>query len=155
MSYRFIFWIPLALIGFEPGAIILMDAIAYFYQLPIHTETMRSWGFLELFLNTPSHHRVHHGSNPQYLDRNYEAVMILWDRLFGTFEPEEEKVVYGLTKDIESDNILVVAFHEFVDIFRDLREAKSLNEAWHLVWNHPGWKYEQRERSVMDSPGTR
>lgn len=153
MTYRFVFWIPLALLGFEPGAIILMDAIAFFYQLPIHTETMRSWGIFEHFLNTPSHHRVHHGSNPKYIDKNYGAVLILWDKLFGTFQREEEKVEYGLIHNIESDNILVVAFHEFVSLFRDLTVAKSLREAYHLIWDHPGWKYEQKLTSGRGSPG--
>jgi sterol desaturase/sphingolipid hydroxylase (fatty acid hydroxylase superfamily) len=94
-------------------------------------------------MNTTAHHRVHHGSNPKYIDKNYGAVLIIWDRLFGTFQQEDEKVIYGLTKNIESDHILVVAFHEFVSIFRDLAASKSLNEACHLIWDHPGWKYEQ------------
>jgi sterol desaturase/sphingolipid hydroxylase (fatty acid hydroxylase superfamily) len=149
MTYRFLFWIPIALLGFEPGTIILMDAIAFFYQLFIHTETMKSWGVLEHFMNTPSHHRVHHGSNPAYIDKNYGAVLIIWDKLFGTYRQEDEKVIYGLTKNIGSDNIFHVAFHEFVSLARDLAAAKNLREVYHLVLDYPGWKYDHHYRTVV------
>ena len=141
MSYRFLFFFPLPMIGFSPEQIILMDQISFFYQLILHTEMMKSWGFLERVLNTPSHHRVHHATNPQYMDKNYAAVFIIWDRLFGTFEKEVEKPVYGLLHDLKSENILWVAFHEFVSIFNDLRKSGSIGEVMGILFNHPGWYY--------------
>jgi len=140
MTYRFIFFTPLVLIGLNPIHIILMNQILFFYQLFLHTKTIRSWWFLEWFMNTPSHHRVHHASNPQYLDKNYAAVFIIWDRMFGTFEPEVEEPVYGLIHNLETDNIFVVGFHEFVSIFKDLSQAKTLSEGTHILFDHPGWK---------------
>jgi sterol desaturase/sphingolipid hydroxylase (fatty acid hydroxylase superfamily) len=138
-SYRFVFFIPLAIIGFSPAQIILMDEIAFFYQLFLHTDTMKSWGFLELFMNTPSHHRVHHGKNPQYLDKNYAAVLIIWDRFFGTFEKEVEKPVYGLVNNLQTENVFVVGFHEFTGIIKDIAKSKSFSEVAGILFNHPGW----------------
>ena len=83
--------------------VLTMQAISLLYQFWVHTELVRTMGPLEWMMNTPSHHRVHHGSNRQYLDRNHAGVLIIWDRMFGTFEPEGEKVVYGLTKNINSN----------------------------------------------------
>jgi sterol desaturase/sphingolipid hydroxylase (fatty acid hydroxylase superfamily) len=145
MLYRFIFWIPLVLLGFDPLAVVLMDSIAFFYQLWIHTELIGRLGFLELFLNTPSHHRVHHASNEAYIDKNYAAVLIVWDRLFGTFEEEHEKPRYGLTKDIGTYHPVRVAFHEYIDIARDLKNARTWNERWNYLFKHPGWKPERSE----------
>ena len=141
MGYRFLFFTPLAVLGFDPVQIILMDQIAFVYQLVIHTETIKSWGILEWILNSPSHHRVHHASNPQYLDKNYGAILIIYDRLFGTFAKEVEKPEYGLLTNLQKDNIFVVAFHEFVGLFKDISQAKSMSEAWNLFFNHPGWKH--------------
>jgi sterol desaturase/sphingolipid hydroxylase (fatty acid hydroxylase superfamily) len=140
MFYRFLFFTPLALIGFDALHIILMDRIVFFYQLFIHTKTIKSWGVFEWFLNTPSHHRVHHASNAQYIDKNYAAVFIIWDRMFGTFEPEVEEPVYGLITNLETDNIFIVGFHEFIAIFKDLFKAKSFSDGAHLLFDHPGWK---------------
>jgi sterol desaturase/sphingolipid hydroxylase (fatty acid hydroxylase superfamily) len=133
----FVFWLWLPLVGFEPIMILTMQAISLLYQFWVHTELVRSMGPLEWVLNTPSHHRVHHGSNRQYLDRNHAGVLIIWDRMFGTFEPEDEKVVYGLTRNINSYNPLRIAFHEWIDIWKDVRRAKT-------------WK--QRMISVLGSP---
>jgi sterol desaturase/sphingolipid hydroxylase (fatty acid hydroxylase superfamily) len=140
MSYRFLFYTPLAIIGFKPVDIILMDQITFFYQLIIHTEIIRSWGFLEWFMNTPSHHRVHHASNPQYMDKNFAAIFIIWDRLFGTFAKEVEKPVYGLLRNLETENIIIVSFHEFIAMIRDIAKARSFSEVMNLLFNHPGWK---------------
>ena len=95
---------------------------------------------LEAILNTPSHHRVHHGSNEQYLDRNYGGILIVWDRLFGTFEPEGERVRYGLTKNIRTFNPVRVAFHEYVAIARDLRRARGWRTKLGVVFRGPGWQ---------------
>ena len=100
-------------------------AINLLYQYWIHTETIRTLGPAEQVLNTASHHRVHHGSNPQYLDRNHGSILIVWDKLFGTFEPEDEPVVYGLTKNIDTFNPAVIASHEYRDIVRDVAGRRT------------------------------
>lgn len=112
------FYLPLALIGFDPLWTITVIAFNTLYQFWIHTETIRSLGWLEYIFNTPSHHRVHHGSNPQYIDRNHGGSLIIWDRMFGTFEPECEKVRYGITIPLKSFNPLWANFHYWFDLFR-------------------------------------
>jgi sterol desaturase/sphingolipid hydroxylase (fatty acid hydroxylase superfamily) len=119
------FWLPLPLIGFHPVAVLAMQQISLIYQFWIHTEAVRGIGPLEWIMNTPSHHRVHHGTNPQYLDRNYGGIFIVWDRLFGSFEPEAERVRYGLTKNIHTFNPFRIAFHEWAAMFREAWAAKS------------------------------
>ncbi len=133
------FWLPLALIGFPAWMIMMQQAFSLVYQYWIHTESIRSLGPLEWVLNTASHHRVHHASNQRYLDKNHAGIFIVWDRWFGTFEPEGEPVVYGLTKNVHSYNLVRIAFHEYVDIWRDLRRARSAREAWMFVFGPPGW----------------
>jgi sterol desaturase/sphingolipid hydroxylase (fatty acid hydroxylase superfamily) len=119
------------------------------YQFWIHTERIGTmWRPIELVMNTPSHHRVHHGSNPQYLDRNYAGVFIVWDRMFRTFEPEVEPVRYGLTKNIESFNPLWVAFHEYAAIGRDLRRAASMRDGLGYLFRGPGWEPAGSEQPV-------
>ena len=105
---------------------------------------IRSTGPLENILNTPSHHRVHHGSNPRYIDRNHGGTLIIWDRLFGTYEPESEKVAYGLTTNLHTYNPVRIAFHEWVDIVRDVRRARTWHERWKYVFGAPGWKPEKQ-----------
>ena len=108
------FWLPLPLLGFEPWMVLLAQSWSLIYQFGLHTERIgRLPRPLEAVLNTPSHHRVHHGANEQYLDRNYGGILVIWDRLFGSFEPEGERVRYGLTKNIETFNPVRVAFHEY------------------------------------------
>lgn len=119
------FWVPLALLGVRPEQIILMKAISNVYQFFLHTELVGRLGPLEWVLNTPSHHRVHHGSNPEYLDRNYGGTTIVWDRLFGTFAAERAPVVYGLTKKVGTNHPIVVWLHEWRAIARDLRAQPS------------------------------
>ena len=92
-------------------------------------------------LNTPSHHRVHHGSNRQYLDRNHGSILIVWDKLFGTFEPEAEPVVYGLTKNIDTYNPVAIGTHEFVDIARDVAAADGWRDRLSFLLRGPGWAY--------------
>ncbi|MCA9544110.1 MAG: sterol desaturase family protein [Myxococcales bacterium] len=133
------FFMVLGLLGFSPLLITVSFAFNLLYQFIVHTERVRTLGPLEWVLNSPSHHRVHHGSNPRYLDRNYAGVFIVWDRLFGTFEPETEPVRYGLVKDIESFNLLHIAFHEWAAMFRAVRGAGSARERWHAVFGRPGW----------------
>lgn len=127
------FWVPLALLGVTPTQIILMKAISNIYQFFLHTELVGRLGPLEWVLNTPSHHRVHHGSDPEYLDRNYGGTTILWDRLFGTFAREERPVTYGLTTNLDRHDLAHVWLHEWRAIGRDLarrprRFARTLLE---------------------------
>lgn len=137
------FWLPLAFLGFSPWMILLQQSVSLLYQFFIHTERVgRIWRPIEFIMNTPSHHRVHHGSNNQYLDTNYGGILIIWDRLFGTFEPEGERVVYGLTKNIKTFNPLRVATHEYTAIWRDLCAATSWRDRWGHAFRGPGWSPE-------------
>ncbi|EWS99780.1 C-5 sterol desaturase [Intrasporangium oryzae NRRL B-24470] len=135
------FWAPLALLGIPPWAIFLQQSISLLYQFFLHTERVGTlWRPVELVMNTPSHHRVHHGMNRSYLDRNYGGILIIWDRLFRSFEPERERVVYGLTKQLRTFNPLVVATHEYAAIWRDVRATSSWRARWGFVLRGPGWQ---------------
>jgi sterol desaturase/sphingolipid hydroxylase (fatty acid hydroxylase superfamily) len=142
-----IFWAPLALLGFHPAMIVTMQSASLLYQYWIHTESIRRLGPLEWVLNTPSHHRVHHASNEKYLDKNYAGILIIWDRLFGTFQAEEERPVYGLTKNLQTYNPFRIAFHEFAAIFRDLRRPEPLRLRLGRVFRNPAWKPETETTS--------
>lgn len=136
-------WIPLAFLGFPPEMILAQQGFNLFYQFWIHTEVVRRMpAWFEYLFNTPSHHRVHHGSNPLYLDRNYAGVLMVWDRLFGTFvaERDEEPVRYGIVHNIETFNPLRIAFHEWAAIAREVFVARSLREAIGIVFGPPGWR---------------
>ncbi|NUP08183.1 MAG: sterol desaturase family protein [Polyangiaceae bacterium] len=132
-----VFWLPLPLLGFRPEMILAVHTLNLVYQYWIHTELIGRLGVLEWVLNTPSHHRVHHGSNARYLDKNYGGILIVWDRLFGTFQAEDEPVVYGLTKPLERRDIINVAFNEWIAIVRDVARARGLRQAARLVFGHP------------------
>ena len=116
------FWIPVVLVGFPPKAVLFSVSISLAYQFFVHTQTLGRLGWLEWIFNTPSHHRVHHGRNPAYIDRNYGGILIIWDRLFGTFvaEKEEEPPEYGIVRQIRTHNPLTLNFHEWRDMLRDL-----------------------------------
>ncbi|HSQ00374.1 MAG TPA: sterol desaturase family protein [Candidatus Dormibacteraeota bacterium] len=127
-----------ALLGIRPEMILIAGGWNLFYQFWVHTEAVdRLPAWVEAWLNTPSHHRVHHGANPQYLDKNYAGVLIVWDRLFGTFEPERERVMYGLTKNIASHNLVSVQLHEYLAIARDVLRARRLRERLWLTFASP------------------
>ena len=132
---------PLVLIGFHPAMIVFVGGINLVYQFWIHTEFIKRLGPLELVLNTPSHHRVHHATNPRYLDANYAGALIVWDRMFGTFVPEadEEKPRYGIVKNLGTFNPLLISFHEWIAIARDVRHARSLRDAFGYLFGPPGW----------------
>lgn len=134
----------LALLGIPPRYIEDARAINLIYQFWIHTEAVRSIGWLEKVLNTPSHHRAHHGSQRQYLDINHGSILILWDKLFGTFEPEVERVRYGLTRNIDSFNPAVIATHEWRDIATDISTAPTWSDRFGFLLRGPGWAYERR-----------
>lgn len=141
------FWVPLALAGFEPWMILTQQAVSLIYQFWIHTERIgRLPRPVEYVFNTPSHHRVHHGSNDIYLDRNYGGILIIWDRMFGSFQGEGEPVRYGLTKNIETFNPTRVAFHEWIDIARDVRRARGWRERAGYLFGGPGWAPQSDER---------
>jgi sterol desaturase/sphingolipid hydroxylase (fatty acid hydroxylase superfamily) len=141
------FWLPLPFLGFAPWMIITQKAISLLYQFWLHTESIRSLGPLELVLNTPSHHRVHHGRNDEYLDRNHGGILIVWDRLFGTFEPERTRPDYGLTTNLTTHHPVRAAFHEWVAIGRDLRRARSLRDALGYLVGPPGWQPGDRSQT--------
>ena len=149
--YSFVFWMWLPLVGFQPIMILTLQAVSLLYQFWIHTELVRNMGPFEWVLNTPSHHRVHHASNPQYLDKNHGGWLIVWDRMFGTFAKEEEPCIYGLTKNIQTYNPVRIAFHEWAEIMHDIFAAKSWKERWKFVFGRPGWKYEREEAPVASS----
>jgi len=142
--YSFIFWIPLILLGFHPVMVLVQISISLLYQYWIHTELIQKLpNWFEAVFNTPSHHRVHHATNPQYLDRNHAGIFIIWDRLFGTFEPEIEKPVYGLVKNINTYNPVKIAFSEWIQMFKDAFASKTSfsNRLKYLV-KPPGWKHD-------------
>jgi sterol desaturase/sphingolipid hydroxylase (fatty acid hydroxylase superfamily) len=141
------FWLPLLFLGFSPEMVLTQQAISLLYQFWLHTEAIGSLGPLEHILNTPSHHRVHHGTNPEYIDKNHAGIFIVWDKIFGTFEPEVARVKYGLTTNIETFNPLKAGTHEWLSIARDVRNAASLREAWMYLFGPPGWRPESFQRS--------
>ncbi|MFD9130095.1 sterol desaturase family protein [Kitasatospora sp. NPDC059571] len=135
------FWLPLAALGIQPWMILLQQSVSLVYQFFLHTERVEKlWRPVEWFFNTPSHHRVHHGSNSVYLDRNYGGILIVWDRLFRSFEPEGERVVYGLTKNIATHNPLRVAFHEYAAAWQDVRRAGRWRDRAGHLFGPPGWQ---------------
>jgi len=150
-----VFWLVLPLVGFPPWMVLTQQAISLLYQYWIHTEAIvRMPRWFEYVFNTPAHHRVHHGSNPQYLDRNHGGILILWDRLFGTFEPEHERVRYGLTENLATHKLHVIAFHEWAALVRDVRRAPSLKAALGYLLRAPGWRHDGRGKTSRDSRGT-
>ena len=136
-----IFYPAWALLGVAPWMIMVSGGMNLVYQYWVHTEAIdRTPRWFEAVFNAPSHHRVHHGANPEYLDRNYAGIFIVWDRLFGTFEPERAPVVYGLTKNIESFSLLTIAFHEYAALARDVWRARGLRERVGIVVHGPAWR---------------
>lgn len=141
LSLAFIFWVPLVLIGFPPLMVVLFSGISLIYQFWIHTEMIKRLGLFEWILNTPSHHRVHHATNPRYLDANYAGVLIIWDRLFGTFVPEDDKDPprYGVIDNLGTFNPLRIAFHEWAVILKDVRSSRNLKHMIGYLFGPPGW----------------
>ncbi len=132
--------IPMVLIGFPPDLVFACVIVVLAYQTWLHTELIGKLGPLEYVLNTPSHHRVHHGCDAKYLDKNYAGILIIWDRMFGSFKEEEETPNYGLTTDFDSQNPLRVWFSEIPALVRDLSAARSWREVWMRLFAPPGWK---------------
>jgi sterol desaturase/sphingolipid hydroxylase (fatty acid hydroxylase superfamily) len=136
---RWPFWVILPLAGFTAEVTMVAYLVVRLYQVLLHNEYITKLGFLEYILSTPSHHRVHHGRNEQYLDKNYGGITILWDRLFGTFAEEEEKVDYGLVKQLESNNLLWINAHEFVKIAQDVKGSTKFAHTLSYIFGKPGW----------------
>jgi sterol desaturase/sphingolipid hydroxylase (fatty acid hydroxylase superfamily) len=140
MTY-FPFWMWMPLVGFPVWTVLLAQAWSLIYQFWIHTERIKRMPrWFEAIFNTPSHHRVHHGSNQVYLDRNYGGITIIWDRLFGSFEPEGERVKYGLTKNLKTFHPVKVAFHEYIAMGHDFRRATGWRDKLGVVFKGPGWR---------------
>jgi len=135
--YRFLFYAPLCLLGFEPLHVLAMESAIYLYNFYLHTEMIRSMGWLEWIFNTPSHHRVHHSIDKKYIDKNFGGILIIWDRLFGTYQKEEEHPEYGITKPIHSDNFFKIISHEWVDIGKDLKKSMGIRSALKTIFGAP------------------
>ena len=146
-----VFWLPLPLLGFKPEMVLIQQAISLLYQYWIHTEAIGKLPRpIEFLFNTPSHHRVHHGANPEYLDRNHGGIFIFWDRLFGTFEPERARVVFGLTENIKTFKPHVIAFHEWIAMVRDARYAPTWRAALGYLLRPPGWRHDGQSKTARD-----
>lgn len=146
--YRFIYFIPLALCGFKPLDIALIYSITQIWGIFVHTEFIHKMGWMEYLFVTPSHHRVHHGSNPKYLDKNMGMFLIVWDKLFGTFQPElpSEKyqpIKYGLTKNLEKTNAISIIFHEWMQIINDIFQKNlTFRQRMMYLFGPPGWSHD-------------
>jgi sterol desaturase/sphingolipid hydroxylase (fatty acid hydroxylase superfamily) len=147
-----LFYVPLIWLGFAPQAVFATLSLNLIYQFWLHTEWIPKLGWLEYVLNTPSHHRVHHASNAQYIDRNYGGVLIVFDRLFGTFAEERADLPcrYGLTTPLRSNNPLKIAFHEWLKLLNDLYGARSVREVAFYLFGPPGWRPE-RSAAILEA----
>lgn len=145
---KVIFFLPIAFLGFHPIVFFITNQIAVLFQFWVHTEYIRKMPrWVEYIFATPSNHRVHHGSNEQYIDKNYGATFIFWDRIWNTYEPEVEPVIYGITTNIENKaNPFFINFHEYKDMLEDLKTAKSFKEKWFYVFGSPVEIYEKKIR---------
>ncbi|MCR9910682.1 sterol desaturase family protein [Vibrio campbellii] len=138
LAGMWLFWLPLVIIGFDPKWVVFVVLLNLGLQFFVHTQSIRSLGPLEWVFNTPSHHRVHHGVNRQYIDKNYAGVLIIWDRMFGTFEPEVETVRYGISKPVNSFNPITVTFAEWKDMFKEVaRPNLSWRQRWRCLFAPP------------------
>jgi sterol desaturase/sphingolipid hydroxylase (fatty acid hydroxylase superfamily) len=137
--WSFPFYLPLAVLGFDPIQFLTVGAFNLLYQFWIHTEHIGKIGWLEYIINTPSHHRVHHGRDPKYIDKNYAGVFIVWDRMFGTFKEEEERPTYGITKSLNSWNPLYANFAHYIDLYNYVKQSKSWSDTKNMLFKQPGW----------------
>jgi alkylglycerol monooxygenase len=137
--WTFSFNLPIALLGFRTEDYIYIAAFNLLYQFWIHTETIGKLGWFEYIFNTPSHHRVHHGRNPKYIDKNHAGSLIIWDRMFGTFQEEEERPTYGITKPINSWNPVFANVSHYVEMSRDLKHIPGWKDKFRYFFKKPGW----------------
>jgi sterol desaturase/sphingolipid hydroxylase (fatty acid hydroxylase superfamily) len=147
--YKYSFWMILPVIGFHPLAIMTMIGINLIYQFFPHTKLVGKLGLFGLIFNTPSHHRVHHASNVRYLDKNHAGIFIIWDKLFGTFQPEldNEPVVYGITVNINSYNLFYIATHEYINLTKDIKRASKFSDKLKYIFNPPGWSHDGKNQT--------
>lgn len=143
LSGTFLFWAWMPLIGIEPYMVLFMKSASVIYQFWMHTETIKKMPlWFEAVFNTPSHHRVHHSSDVEYLDKNYAGILIIWDKLFGTYREETFKPKYGLTENIKSYNPIEIAFHEWKNVFNDFKKTKKLKDRFYYFFGSPGWSHD-------------
>ena len=147
---KFLFYIWLPFIGFNPVSILIMQAISLVYQFFPHTKLVGKLGPIEWVFNTPSHHRVHHATQVQYLDKNHAGILIIWDRIFGTFQKEIETPTYGLTVNINSFSPLKIASHEYISLWQDMRRAKKLSDKIKYLINPPGWSHDGENKTSKE-----
>lgn len=147
--YRFLYFIPLALLGFKAIDIMFIYSATQIFGILAHTQTVGRLGLLEYIFVTPSHHRVHHGSNVRYLDKNMGMLFIFWDKLFGTFQAEEDTdpVKYGLTENINTYHPIKMVFHEWKNIASDLKKTSSFKAKLHYVFGPPGWSHDGSKKT--------
>jgi sterol desaturase/sphingolipid hydroxylase (fatty acid hydroxylase superfamily) len=136
---KVLFFLPVVFMAFHPVVFFVTNQLAVLFQFWVHTEYIRKMHpVLEYIFATPSNHRVHHGSQEKYLDKNYGATFIIWDRMFGTFQPEEEQVKYGLTAPIPNKaNPFYINFHEYIDIIQDIKSAPTFRQKWYYLFGSP------------------
>ena len=139
-AVSWVFYLPLALVGFPPAMFLAVSSFDTLYQFWIHTRLVGRLGPLEWVLNTPSHHRVHHARNPRYIDRNHGGTLIVWDRLFGSFAREEDEPVYGITRPLASFNPLWANLHYWVEMWDVARRARRPLDRLRVLWQRPGWR---------------
>jgi sterol desaturase/sphingolipid hydroxylase (fatty acid hydroxylase superfamily) len=154
--YKYIFFLWLPFLGFHPLMVLTQISINLIFQFWVHTKFIKKLPpFIEFIFNTPSHHRVHHASNPRYLDRNHAGTLIIWDRMFGTFsaEKDEEPVVYGITTNIDTYNPLKIASHEFTSMWKDIREAPKFSDRLKYIFYAPGWSHNGRSLTARQMRG--
>lgn len=148
-----LFFMPMVLLGVHPAVVFLLYAFNLCYQFFIHTETIgKLHPVIEFIFDTPSHHRAHHGRNPRYIDRNYGGVLIVFDRLFGTFVEEDEPVDYGILRQVHSRNLLKLNFHEFADLWRDVRRPGPLWLRLKHLWAPPEWRRDGDAATASAAP---
>jgi sterol desaturase/sphingolipid hydroxylase (fatty acid hydroxylase superfamily) len=147
---KFLFYIWLPFIGFNPVYILIMQAISLVYQFFPHTKLVGKLGPIEWIFNTPSHHRVHHATQVQYLDKNHAGILIIWDRMFGTFQKEIEVPTYGITVNINSFSPLKIASHEYISLWQDMRRAKKLSDKIKYLINPPGWSHDGENKTSKE-----
>ena len=137
---EWIFFVPMILIGFDLVQVIVAISVVIAYQTWIHTEHIGKLGLFDQLFNTPSVHRVHHGSNPKYIDKNFGGILMIWDKIFKTYQAEEEKVIYGLMQNIKTSNPISINFYEWKEMFRDMSKSKSISKKIQWMLNPPGWR---------------
>ena len=137
---EWLFFVPMVIVGFDPVQTLVAILVGLTYQTWIHTQKIGRLGWLDRVFDTPSVHRVHHGANDRYLDRNYGGILIVWDRLFGTYQAEDEPVRFGITEPLGTANPLVINFHEFLAIMRDSLKSRRLSDFRRFIFGRPGWR---------------